>query len=139
LTNITKVSLFKNHYVLYFLKGWWNAEYKEPTTKNDLGVDAVSRDKVKSYIQAHIHEIITESVEDKNKHTNRVLRSLIHGVDCMPSVAPHELRKGHWVHGEYCSECGCDVPAYIIDWKWQKDMDAKYCPNCGARMEEVKE
>ena len=33
LTNITKVSLFKNHYVLYFLKGWWNAKYKAPTEK----------------------------------------------------------------------------------------------------------
>ena len=46
-----------------------------------------------------------------------------------------EPKTGHWVHGEYCSECGCDVPAYIIDWKWQKDMNVKYCPNCGAKME----
>ena len=22
---------------------WWNAEYKEPNTKNDLGVDCISR------------------------------------------------------------------------------------------------
>ena len=47
-----------------------------------------------------------------------------------------EPKIGHWVDGEYCSECGCDVPAYMIDWKWQKDMDAKYCPQCGAKMEE---
>lgn len=46
------------------------------------------------------------------------------------------LKTGHWTHGGYCSECGCDVPAYIIDWKWQKDMDAKYCPICGANMQE---
>lgn len=65
-------------------------EEEEPITKNNLGVDAVSRDIVKRYIQAHIHEIITESGEDKNKHTNRVLRSLIHGVNCMPSVTPQE-------------------------------------------------
>ena len=50
-----------------------------------------------------------------------------------------EPKTGYWVHGEYCSECGCDVPAYIIDWKWQKDMNAKYCPNCGARMVEPQE
>lgn len=25
---------------------WWNAEYKEPTTKNDLGVDCISRKEV---------------------------------------------------------------------------------------------
>lgn len=45
-----------------------------------------------------------------------------------------EPRKGHWIDGR-CSECGCDVPAYIVDWKWKKDMDAKFCPNCGAKME----
>jgi hypothetical protein len=44
------------------------------------------------------------------------------------------LRVGHWIDG-HCSECGCDVPAYIVDWRWIKDMDAKYCPNCGAKME----
>ena len=44
-----------------------------------------------------------------------------------------EPQTGHWIDG-HCSECGCDVPAYIIDYKWQKDMDAKYCPNCGAKM-----
>ncbi len=50
-----------------------------------------------------------------------------------------EPKTGQWVNGEYCSECGCDVPAYIIDWRWQKDMDAKYCPNCGAKMAESEE
>lgn len=49
--------------------------------------------------------------------------------------ALQEPKTGHWVDG-HCSECGCDVPAYIKDWKWQKDMDAKYCPNCGTRMVE---
>lgn len=42
-------------------------------------------------------------------------------------------KTGHWIDG-HCSECGCDAPAYIIDWKWQKDINAKYCSNCGARM-----
>lgn len=47
------------------------------------------------------------------------------------------LSRGRWIDG-HCSECGCDMPAYIIDWKWQKDMNAKYCPMCGTKME-VKE
>ena len=45
-----------------------------------------------------------------------------------------ERKKGKWIDGQ-CSECGCDIPAYIIDWKWQKDMDENFCPNCGAKME----
>lgn len=60
-------------------------------------------------------------------------------IEKIPPVTPQEPKMGHWVHGEYCSECGCDVPAYIIDWKWQKDMDAKFCPNCGAKMIEPQE
>lgn len=53
----------------------------------------------------------------------------------MPPVTP-QPKTGQWVNGEYCSECGCDVPTFIIDWRWQeeKDMDAKYCPNCGIKM-----
>ena len=50
------------------------------------------------------------------------------------SAIEQEPKTGHWTDG-HCSICGCDVPAYIDDWKWQKDMDAKYCPNCGAKME----
>ena len=129
---------------------FWNAEYTEPTTKNDLVVDCISRDVVKNYIQAHIHEIITESGEDKNKHTNRVLRSLIHGVDCMPSITPLEPKKGHWINYDCdedkydkikCSECG---HIFIVDsYHWcdigfTKD-DLKYCPNCGAKMVEPQE
>ena len=49
-----------------------------------------------------------------------------------PTIEP-ERKKGKWIDGQ-CSICGCDVPAYIIDWKWQKDMDANFCPNCGAYM-----
>jgi hypothetical protein len=51
----------------------------------------------------------------------------------MPSVTPKQ-KTGKWIDG-HCSECGCDAPAYIIDWKWQRDMNAKYCPNCGIGME----
>lgn len=45
-----------------------------------------------------------------------------------------EPKPGRWING-HCSECGCDVPTYIVDWRWIKDMDAKYCPNCGAKMQ----
>lgn len=43
--------------------------------------DYVSKDAIKNYIQGYIHEIITESGIDKNEHTNRILRSIINGID----------------------------------------------------------
>ena len=62
-------------------------------------------------------------------YVQRVLRKLRD----LPSAQPQRMR-GRWVDGQ-CSICRCDIPAYIIDWKWQKDMDANFCPNCGAQME----
>ena len=139
-----------NQQLIVVDRDFWDAEYQEPTTKNDLVVDAVSRDVVRKYIQDHIHEIITESGEDKNKHTNRILRSMIHGVNCMPSVTPRK-RKGHWVYIPqqrlvdeiddgcvyetdyrcFCSECGGDF-GFI------KNED-EFCKFCGADMREVEE
>ena len=49
-------------------------------------------------------------------------------------LAGIERKKGKWING-HCSICGCDVPAYIIDWKWKEDMNADYCPKCGSEME----
>ena len=54
-------------------------------------------------------------------------------IEDLPSAQPQRMR-GRWVDGQ-CSICRCDIPAYIIDWKWQKDMDANFCPNCGAQMD----
>lgn len=68
-----------------------------------------------------------------NETIEQFIDRLVKELDDLPPVTP-QSKTGQWVNGEYCSECGCDVPAYIIDWKWQKDMDAKYCPNCGIKM-----
>ena len=59
-------------------------------------------------------------------------------IDMAIKALEQEPKIGHWVHSEYCdycSECGCDIPAYIIDWKWHKDVEVKYCPQCGSKME----
>lgn len=65
----------------------------------------------------------------------KIVRLLNERIKPLPNIKPEPERKtGRWIDGQ-CSNCGCDIPAYIIDWKWQKDMDANFCPNCGARME----
>lgn len=53
------------------------------------------------------------------------------------TINPEDLRtKGKWIAevertGTYshCSECGCRCRGYVPNYK--------YCPNCGARMEET--
>ena len=99
--------------------------------------DLIDRQAVHYYIEAHINEIITESGVDKNEHTNRMLRTLVNGIDTMPSVTPTE-RTGYWtyicnseVNGlkiVECSECGKRTYG-----------SGNYCPNCGCRMVEPQE
>lgn len=47
------------------------------------------------------------------------------------------IKHGHWIHGSSseniritCSECG-----YKVNYFWDSWQIAKYCPNCGARMD----
>ena len=79
------------------------------------------------YIHGFVDEIRKDTVIIRNKGG-------YFGTDAEEVTPTVERKKGKWIDGQ-CSECGCDIPAYIIDWKWQKDMDAKFCPMCGARME----
>jgi hypothetical protein len=65
------------------------------------------------------------------ERTDRITFQTKHGKE----VEFSKVRHGKWIDG-HCSLCGCDAPAYIEDWKWIKDMNAKYCPMCGARMDE---
>lgn len=47
-------------------------------------------------------------------------------------------KHGRWIHGSSsenirvtCSECG-----YKVNYFWDSWQDAKYCPNCGAKMDQ---
>ena len=49
----------------------------------------------------------------------------------------NNVKHGHWIHGSSsenirvtCSECG-----YKVNYFWDSWQDAKYCPNCGAKMD----
>ena len=98
---------------------WFNAEYKEPTTKNNLGVDYISRQEVL--------RLLASSIGKSNTYLQtEVLR--------MSSVTPQEPRKGHWewlrCDMYICSEC----KNVYTDLSGIKD-GMNYCPNCGSRNE----
>lgn len=94
-------------------------EAEEPTTKNDLGVDCISRaDAIR--------------VASGYCHPSNVAKELAK----LPSVTPQEPKTGHWREDIdnnrrwdrvrfYCSECG----------DWQIYGKTHYCPNCGAKMQ----
>ena len=54
----------------------------------------------------------------------------------LPTVEAEPIKHGRWIYPNdetyppYCSECKQDAIDYI---------ESNYCPNCGARMDEVEE
>ena len=59
-------------------------------------------------------------------------------IEVMPII---KLQHGQWIHGK-CSECGCTPLRTVFRGKeciYESDFNWNYCPNCGARMDEVRE
>jgi hypothetical protein len=118
---------------------WFNAEYIEPTTKNDLGVDCVSRADAIKAMQDKAKKL-------KNEDTINGLCGAVAILFDMPSVTQQEPKTGHWIfvgeeneeetrNGNFryiCSECTySDVHA--------KSTEVPYCWHCGAKMVEPQE
>ena len=104
---------------------WEVEEEQEPTTKNNLGVDCISR-------QAVIDSLYDWSNHSMTDAETWHLRQVIGDIKSMPSVTPQEPKTGHWIPShipesilDECSECGFSCGAFTFN----------YCPNCGAKME----
>lgn len=108
----------KDDSAIGFNWSWWNMEYKEPTTKNDLGVDCISRaDAIR--------------VASGYCHPSNVAKELAK----LPSVTPQEPKTGHWTCDRAnvrCSSCG---RGYKDFYGKARIANYNYCPNCGAKME----
>lgn len=97
---------------------------QEPTTKNNLGVDAISK-------QAVLNKILKFSVTDGRSVS---VTSLWTEVNELPSVTPQEPKTGKWISTEtkgvrYAFWCRykCSLCGELSDYK-------NFCPNCGAKM-----
>lgn len=100
-----------------------NYVVQEPTTKNDLVVDCISRQAVLDLWHLRLND-----------------REIYKAIYDMPSVNP-QPKTGRWIaqdihncHTNFkCSECG-----YIHSFMHlygKPTADYTYCPNCGAKME----
>lgn len=121
--------------------GYEFGEKIEPT-KNDLGVDCISRIETIDYLCKHCPddgECFKDC--DEIKHLRQ-----------MPSITPQEPKTGHWIAKNskeqgydiggvktwyiqiMCSECGF-IKTAIEGYTGQYH----YCPSCGAKMVETQE
>lgn len=102
------------------------------TTKDYLGVDAISRQAINGYI-----DYILSHGMGKRKSFEFIKKFVAN----LTPVTPQEPKIGHWIddmsigyHVSICSNC---------NWRGHGDTcliyKPKYCPNCGARMVEPQE
>jgi len=104
--SVEHVTTFINDFLQYYPKWWWDAEYKEPvirdsgdkdelnrvkdelepTTKNDLGVDCISREQALKELKESAKHHANDSREEVLLRRDRdIIRTL-------PSVTPQEPR-----------------------------------------------
>ena len=126
----------KNDSAIGFDWSWWNMEYKEPTTKNDLGVDCISRE---------------QAIEEADKlclETGYDNEKVIEMLNDLPSVTPQEPRKGHWINKQHlcgycsaeCSSCHKRSNGYVHDNGFSLVCTYyDFCPNCGSDNREIEE
>ena len=125
---------------------FFSMEYKESTTKNNLGVDCISRAEMLRY-QQYLH----------GKMSNEENHKLWEFIKDLPSVTPQEPKTGHWKlvqRDKWIDICCSNCEAvrikecaynYTIDQleedfkEFLKNGDMKYCPYCGSDNREVKE
>ncbi len=118
--------------------GWWNAESKEPTSKNDLvlihteGLDEEIRCTMCTNSMKSDRGCDGSCVVNKDMY-----KAVMNAIEkrIQPSVTPQEPRKGHWIDdtkygGTECSECGKWYPHATI-----AKIEIKYCSECSAKME----
>ena len=112
---------------------------QEPTTKNNLGVDCISRTRAIERLKLNFP--ISQGA-DNSRDRHRYMQALadLQAIKELPSVTPQEPKTGHWREDIdnnrrwdrvrfYCSECG----------DWQTYGKTPHCPNCGCRMVEPQE
>lgn len=121
------------NYIITALTEGATVSDKEPTTKNDLGVDWESyKDIDGNSLDDLILEVLQNNFDCGNTYGYKVADEII---GLLPSVTPQEPRKAHWVTRPhvfgiaYCSECDFELK---ID-------NTNFCPNCGADMRDVQE
>lgn len=106
---------------------------QEPTTKNDLGVDCISR---KAALGA-CHNFAIGVLDD---YYEKCLKQWI--ID-LPPITPIRP-KGHWIgHREHCENLGV-IPSGLGAYEWCSNCDCgidvrewhrnhyNFCPNCGS-------
>ena len=114
----------------------------EPTTKNDLGVDCISREATVKRL-CNLAEYMNEHKENSGDPYIMAALFIQDNKTEFPSVIPQEPKTGHWEWVQYdsnpnignwhCSECRTIIPH--MPEETDNTPIYKWCPMCGAKME----
>lgn len=78
--------------------------------------------------------IDADALTEKVRCTNRYF-DVKFDIDEAPTIDAEPVRHGHWVANRLCDFWGCSCCGESTFL----ESDYQYCPNCGAKMDEVSE
>lgn len=84
----------KNDSAIGFDWSWWNMEYKDPTAKNNLGVDCISRTRAIERLKLNFP--ISQGA-DNSRDRHRYMQALadLQAIKELPPITPQEPKTGH--------------------------------------------
>lgn len=93
--------------------------------------DLIDRQKIKARFEQWL------KVKDYSEGELNMLKAVLYEIEVMPSAEAEPVRHGHWIdetfkptglvfHPYVCDQCGC-----------HSESNFTYCPDCGAKMDEV--
>lgn len=82
-------------------------------------------------IKEQVHKLLCKDCEETNDCSICDYRELIDGILNAPTIEAEPVRHGHWITtGFLTARCSvCDVEVHELEY-------GKYCPYCGAKMDE---
>lgn len=107
---------------------------QEPTTKNNLAVDCISRKQAIERLELNFP---ISAGADNSKERYRYMQALAdtQAIREMPPATLQEPRKGHWTCDRANVRCSCCSKGYKDFYGKARIASYNYCPNCGAKME----
>jgi hypothetical protein len=100
----------------------------EPTTKNNLGVDCISRADAIHAVSEALERAFVEHEDIANKLIGK-----------LPAVTSQEPKTGHWIDITNKNKTVIAVRCSCCEKSPKYAIKSDFCPNCGADMREIED
>jgi len=99
-----------------------------------MAIEALEQEPCEDCISRQTVLDVLKEMWNKYSDANDAMQESIDTIEALPPITPQQ-KTGEWIDGK-CSRCGTHAPYWAMASTYYC---SDYCPNCGAKMQEVEE